>query len=59
MDETKAHYGFINSNTTVEDVSEMFQRSKKRRVRLDVLFITDNGQSDGILQGMVAPVDLL
>lgn len=59
VDETKAHYGFINSNTTVEDVSEMFQRSKKRRVRLDVLFITDNGQSDGILQGMVAPVDLL
>lgn len=58
-DETKTHYGFINSNTTVEDVSEMFQRSKKRRVRLDVLFITDNGQSDGMLQGMVTPVDLL
>jgi len=59
VDEPNAHYGFINSNATVEDVSEMFQRSKKRRVRLDVLFITDNGQSDGLLQGMVTPVDLL
>lgn len=59
VDEPNAHYGFINSNATVEDVSEMFQRSKKRRVRLDVLFITDNGRSDGLLQGMVTPVDLL
>ena len=59
INEQNAHYGFINSSTTVEDVSEMFQRSKKRRVRLDVLFITDNGQSDGLLLGMVAPVDLL
>lgn len=59
VDEPNAHYGFIHSNTTVEDVSELFQRSKKRRVRLDVLFITDNGQSNGLLQGMVTPVDLL
>ena len=59
VDGPNTHYGFINSNATVEDVSEMFQRSKKRKVRLDVLFITDNGQSDGLLQGMVTPVDLL
>ncbi len=58
-DEANAHYGFINPNTTVEDVSLKFQRSKTRKVRLDMLFITDNGRSDGTLQGMVTPVDIL
>jgi CBS domain-containing protein len=58
-DEPTAHYGFINPNTTVEDVSLKFQRSKSRKVRLDMLFITDNGRSDGVLQGMVTPVDIL
>ena len=59
VDESNAHYGFINPNLTVEDVSLKFQRSKTRKVRLDMLFITDNGRSDGILQGMVTPVDIL
>lgn len=57
--EPHAHYGFVHPNMIMEDVSEMFQRSKKRRVRLDVLFITDSGRPDGILQGMVTPVDVL
>ena len=59
VDESVAHYGFIDSNTNMEDVSLKFQRSKTRKVRLDMLFITDNGRSDGLLQGMVTPVDLL
>ena len=59
VDEQEAHYGFINPNTTVEDVSLKFQRSKTRKVRLDMLFITDNGRSDGTLQGMVTPVEIL
>lgn len=59
IDEQNAHYGFINPNMTVEDVSLKFQRSKSRRVRLDMLFITDNGRSDGTLQGMVTPVEIL
>lgn len=59
VDEANAHYGFINPNTTVEDVSLKFQRSKNRKVRLDMLFITDNGRSDGTLQGMITPVDIL
>ena len=59
VDEPNAHYGFINPNTTVEDVSLKFQRSKTRRVRLDMLFITDNGRSDGQLQGMVTPVEII
>ena len=58
-DESNVHYGFINPNMTVEDVSLKFQRSKTRRVRLYVLFITDTGRSDGLLQGMVTPGDLL
>lgn len=59
VDEANAHYGFIDSNTSVEDVSLKFQRSKTWRVRLDVLFITDNGRSDGVLQGMITPGDIL
>lgn len=58
-EDSNAHYGFINPNTSLEDVSLKFQRSKSRRVRLDMLFITDNGRPDGILQGMVTPVDIL
>ena len=59
VEEINAHYGFIDTNTTLEDVSLKFQRSKTRRVRLDVLFITDNGRADGVLQGMVTPGDIL
>ena len=59
VDESNAHYGFVNPNVTVEDVSLKFQRSKTRRVRLDMLFITDNGRSDGQLQGMVTPVEII
>ena len=59
VEEPNAHYGFVNPNETVEDVSLKFQRSKTRRVRLDMLFITDNGRSDGLLQGMITPGDLL
>lgn len=59
VEEPMAHYGFINPNTTLEDVSLKFQRSKERKVRLDMLFITDNGRSDGVLQGMVTPREIL
>lgn len=58
-EESEAHYGFIDSNMNMEDVNEKFQRSKSRKKRLDVLFITDNGKSDGILQGMVTPVEII
>ena len=59
VEEPNAHYGFVNPNVTVEDISLKFQRSKTRKVRLDMLFITDNGRSDGLLQGMITPSDLL
>lgn len=52
-------YSFIDTNTTVEDAAEMFQRSKRRKKKLDVLFITDNGRADGTLQGMLTPTDLI
>lgn len=58
-EEAEAHYGFIDPNTNLEDVNAKFQRSKTRKKRLDVLFITDNGKASGTLQGMVTPVDLL
>jgi predicted transcriptional regulator len=58
-EESESHYGFIDSNMNMEDVNEKFQRSKTRKKRLDVLFITDNGKSDGILQGMVTPTEII
>ncbi len=58
-DESNAHYGFIDPNATVEDVSVKFRRSKTRKKRLDVLFITDTGRADGRLQGMITPADLV
>ena len=59
VEEPKAHYGFINPNMTMEDVSLKFQRSKTGKARLDMLFITDNGYPNGLLQGMITPVDLI
>ena len=58
-EESESHYGFIDSNMNMEDVNEKFQRSKTRKKRLDVLFITDTGKSDGILQGMVTPTEII
>ena len=58
-EESEAHYSFIDPNMNMEDVNAKFQRSKTRKKRLDVLFITDNGKSDGLLQGMITPVDIL
>jgi CBS domain-containing protein len=58
-EESESHYSFIDSNTNMEDVNEKFQRSKSRKKRLDVLFITDNGKSDGTLQGMVTPAEII
>lgn len=52
-------YGFIDTNTTVEDAAELFRRSNQRKKKLDVLFITDNGQADGLLQGMLTPANLI
>ncbi len=59
LEESQAHYGFVDSNINMDDVVAKFQISKNRRFRLDVLFITDNGRSDGVLQGMVTPVEVL
>lgn len=58
-DNPENQYDFINPNTTVEDASWMFRRSNQRKKKLDVLFITDNGKADGILQGMLTPADLI
>ena len=52
-------YAFINPNTSVEDASWLFRRSNQRKKKLDVLFITDNGQADGLLQGMLTPANLI
>ena len=52
-------YAFINPNTSVEDASWLFRRSNQRKKKLDVIFITDNGKSDGLLQGMLTPANLI
>lgn len=52
-------YAFINPNTSVEDASWLFRRSNQRKKKLDVLFITDNGKADGLLQGMLTPANLI
>jgi len=52
-------YDFIDPNTSVEDASWLFRRSNQRKKKLDVLFITDNGKADGVLQGMLTPANLI
>lgn len=58
-DNPENQYAFINPNTSVEDASWLFRRSNQRKKKLDVLFITDNGKADGLLQGMLTPANLI
>jgi hypothetical protein len=52
-------YDFLSADATLEDASRMFQATRDRKHRPDVLFITDNGRQDGKLLAMITPQDVV
>ncbi|MBO7646664.1 MAG: CBS domain-containing protein [Bacteroidales bacterium] len=52
-------YDFLSADATLEDASRMFQASRDRRHRPDVLFITDDGRQNGKLLAMITPQDIV
>lgn len=55
----RSKIGFISLDHTLEDAEMKFSGNKFNNNRLDLLLITENGQSDGKLIGILTPSDLL
>lgn len=53
-----ASYGFITETLSVPEVLSIFQVAKNCNHRLDILFITDDGTSRGLLKGIVTAWDM-
>lgn len=52
-------FEFVDRDLPVYEAEDYFKRAISRGVRLEALLITENGQSDGELIGMIRPFDLL
>lgn len=50
-------YLFISSNTTIFEVNDLFTQSKRNGEKLGVLFITENGDPNEELLGMISAGD--
>ena len=50
-------YLFISSNTTIFEVNDLFTQSKRNGEKLGVLFITENGDPNEELLGMISSGD--
>lgn len=52
-------FRFLGKDATINDVRVEFDRHVQRSRRLAVVFITDNGSSQGKILGMITPLDLI
>ena len=52
-------YEFIARNKTVDDAVKMFRDALDNGVKLEMLFITDTGTSDGKLLGLITAWDMV
>ena len=51
---------FVNERSEIDALNEFFAKSKEQyKKRLPLIFVTHNGKSNGVLKGIVAPIDLL
>lgn len=56
---TTERYAFLPKYATVVQAQSMFEQPSKRSKRLAAIFITDNGDRNGRLLGMLTPWDVL
>ncbi|HOX30073.1 MAG TPA: hypothetical protein P5080_01310 [Candidatus Paceibacterota bacterium] len=52
------YFEFVPKNTLVAGIKEKFEIGLTQRKRLGVVYITDNGRSDGLLLGMITAWDM-
>ncbi|MCR4965518.1 MAG: CBS domain-containing protein [Bacteroidales bacterium] len=57
--DNECQYAFIAPDVTLEDAIRRFQGGRDKRMRPDVLFITEGGTADGKLQAMITPDDVV
>ncbi len=51
---------FVNERYEIDVLNEYFNNSKELyKKRLPIIFVTSNGKSDGILKGIISPIDLI
>lgn len=51
---------FVNENYEIDVLNEYFNNSKELyKKRLPIIFVTSSGRSDGILKGIISPIDLI
>lgn len=50
---------FVDSNISAIYLKDMLKKTKKHEKRAAVIFVTDNGKSDGKLLGLITETDLL
>lgn len=51
---------FVNERSEIDSLNEYFAKSKEQyKKRLPLIFVTYNGKSNGLLKGIIAPIDLL
>lgn len=52
-------YLFVPADMTVPDALSLFQNANNEKRRLDILFITGDGTSQGVLKGMITAWDMV
>ncbi len=52
-------FSFIDPQTTCDEARQLFVRTSPRERRMAALFVTENGQPNGKLLGMLTPWDLM
>lgn len=52
-------YVFMHTDASYYDVKEAFEEKTQRNSRLAAIFLTDTGEPNGILEGMITPWDVL
>lgn len=51
---------FVDERIQIDTLNEFFSKSKELyKKRLPLIFVTQNGKSNGTLKGIIAPIDLL
>ena len=51
---------FVNERSEIDSLNEYFAKSKEQYKKiLPLIFVTHNGKSNGVLKGIIAPIDLL
>lgn len=56
---TNEYFAFVDENTTLREVSQLFKIDVRSMKQLSAVFITENGHSDERIQAMLTPYSIL